>query len=447
MTKKTILMALFCAGISIAAFAQEEPGAATPVEMSFGNESKIEKDVPTMELVDKFLQEKGWSKGPNKKADGSEFQIAVGYGIIEAPINNRNYPSSRVNAFDKAMLEAKKVMAKNLGRVISSQIERTVQEGGFASLVPKNVQPTDYTVLDKIQLLLHAKLDAALRAEGIDPDKAVKEAMAEALKNKLREDKFQKLVTDSAESYVSGMQAFQTFEGVRGSKREIGVVAIWSPLLQQMAEIMAFGEGNVPKGAPKKPLREQIPSNTDDLLKTFGVHQFFDEDGQLTLVSFGQAGAATDSPSSENSAYTKSEMNAAANIRQFAGENVTVISDMLSAETIEEYENAAENYENEDAFREKVSAVAQKMQISGIATLKTWEAVHPVSNRKVFGTVCIWSPKSSEAAKALRKRLSEPPRPQTGSGSASGKTNNAGNSATGGRPFSGSGISADEDAF
>ena len=84
MTKKTILMALFCAGISIAAFAQEEPGAAAlPVDNIKEQVGEIDARQKTAkEMVEAYLLKKGWTGGPNTK-NGVTFQVAVGYGTID----------------------------------------------------------------------------------------------------------------------------------------------------------------------------------------------------------------------------------------------------------------------------------------------------------------------------------------------------------------------------
>ena len=236
------------------------------------------------------------------------------------------------------------------------------------------------------------------------------------------------------------MQVMCSFEGVpSGKKGEIGVVAIWSPKLQAMARSISRG-GKLPSGVGKRPIKEQIPADRKVLLSTFGVQQKIDENGNLVLVSFGQAGAVTDSPQSANAARNKAKMQAMAAIREFAGESVAVTTDAINAESVEEFENAAESYEDVSAYSQKVKAVAESLKISGIATIKNWEAKHPLTGRMVYGVVCAWSPESAVRAQSM-KRTMDAAASGTGAGANSRPVANPNGS------LQGQGASADEDAF
>ena len=211
-----------------------------------------------------------------------------------------------------------------------------------------------------------------------------------------------------------------------------------------MAEVMLVG-GAVPNGIPKRPIAQQIPSDPVVLLTTFGVQQKLDENGQLVLVAFGQEGAITNSPTAANAAYRKAQLNAFAAIREFAGENVAVGSDMLNAETTTEYENAAEEYNNASAFSEKVKATAAKMNISGIVNLKRWKAKHPVSGKYIYGVICTWSPSSAARAQSLKARMNAPN--AVSAGTSAPVAPKANESQLQQKSFQGAGASADEDAF
>ena len=457
MTKKTILMALFCAGISIAAFAQEEPGAALP-EMVIDNTPAITEERDVNNDIDDFLSSMKWVAGPNKKADGSKIFIAIGSAEIKAPRSDRNYAASRVIAFDTAMLAAKKSMASFLATEIRTQLERSYEEGSFSKSDPfsdSDIPADESTILAKVKMLINAKLDAALRAEGIDPDKAAKEALARAARKQINDDKFIKFTEASALSFISGMQVRKAFECSPANKKGmIGVVTVWSPVLQKMAESM-LGLGPVPPKAPKASIREQINKlDTKTLLTTFGVQQMLDEDGNYVLVSFGQDGALTDSGTSANAAYDKAQLNAVANIRQFAGENVHVSEGAMNAENTKEFEVAVDQYETEyenaSSYKQKVTAVADRMSISGISPLKRWKATHPISGKPIYGVICTWSPNSAAMAKELKKQMNERPKPQTQGAAGTTSTTKAKDDKEkelSGNSFHGSGADADDDAY
>ena len=205
--------------------------------------------------------------------------------------------------------------------------------------------------------------------------------------------------------------------------------------------------GTIPNGIPKKPIAQQIPTDKVVLLTTFGVQQKLNENGELVLVAFGQEGAVSSSQTSANAASRKAQLNAFAAIREFAGENVSVGSDMLNAETTTEYENAAEEYKNSSAFAEKIKATAAKMKISGITTLKRWQAKHPISGQYVYGVICTWSPSSAARATALKATMDAAKNAAATGVSARPAAPAANESKLQQKSFQGAGASADEDAF
>lgn len=457
MKRKHLLGTMLLLGLSIGAIAQQEPGpaptteqqdAATAPEATIPTQATIE-DKNVQSMIDEFLAKEGWTEGENKKTDGSIFVISIGIGTIQAPRSNRHFPASRVAAFNKAMLAAKRNMAEYLQILIKTETEKVYSEGVFPPPPTANPQnPDESSTLAKIQKLIHAKLDNALRAEGIDPDKAKKEELARAAKKELSSESYSKLINSAAQSYICGMQVCNSFESTPANKKgEIGVIAIWSPKLQKMAEVMLVG-GTVPNGIPKQRLIEQIPNDPTILLTTFGVQQKLDEYGRLTLVAFGQEGAITDSTTSANAAVRKAQMNAQAAIREFAGENVAVGSMTLNAESVTEFENAEEEYSNSSAMREKIKATAEKMNISGIAILKRWKAKHPITGKYIYGVICTWSPDSAAKALNLRDRMNaapQPPRapaPRRPSAVQQDQERQLQQ-----RSFSGAGLRADDDAF
>ncbi len=447
MLNKKMISIVMLAGFSVGAMAQQEPGAAAP-EATVATQPSISGEESVSKLIKAFLAQKGWKEGENAKKNGERFFIATGVGVIEAPRSSRHYPASRVAAFNKAMLDAKRNMADSLAISIKTETERIYSEGSFPPPPEANPQkPDDSSIGAKIKKLIHANLDKALRKEGIDPDKAKKEEIAKAAKKQLKSDSYAKFISTAAKSYICGMQVCNSFEFTpANNKGEIGVVAIWSPKLQKMAEVMVVG-GTVPGGIPKKPIAQQIPTNEIVLLTTFGVQQKLDENGQLVLVSFGQEGAISKSRSSANAASRKAQLNAYAAIREFAGENVAVSSDMLNAETTTEYENAAEEYNNPSAMTEKIKATAAKMNISGIATFDRWNAKHPISGQTIYGVICTWSPSSAARAIQIKARMDAAKNAaETGTRPAA-SASGANESQLQQKSFQGAGASADEDAF
>ncbi len=431
MNTSRILIAAFAATAVVCAASAQESSPEDAVATEAAVEEKSVRD-----MIDEYLASKGMDQGENTKKDGSSYFVAVGVGTIQAPLDNRGYIGSRVNAFNKAMLDAKAKMVEYLGTSIATETEKAYAEGDFANPPPE--APESNPIADKLKALLIAKLDNALRAEGVDPTD--KEAAATATKRILAGEQYRKTISTMARSEVVGMQVMCSFEGVPSGKQgEIGVVAIWSPKLGRMAAAMAGG-GALPGGVGKRPIKEQIPSDKKVLLSTFGVQQKIDENGHLVLVSFGQTGAASESSMAANAAYDKAKMNAMAALREFAGETVAVAADSLQAESAQDYEDGTSDYEDQSAYSQRIKAKADAMKIAGIATVKRWEAKHPLTGRSVYGVVCSWSPDSAARAQSMKRAMDS-----AASGAGAGATPQPVANPNG--SLQGQGTEADEDAF
>ena len=426
------ILAAVAAAVCVASVCAQE---ATP-EDAVANEAAVESK-SVQDMVEEYLNAKGYSEGENAKG-GKSFYVAVGYGVIQAPLENRGYADSRVNAYNKAMLDAKAKMAEYLEIAIRTETEHDYAEGNFGG--NEAAEQDESSITAKLKRLIVAKIDKALREEGLDPDKAEREALERAAKKQLNSDFYKKVISTAAKAEITGMQVMCSFEGVPASgKGQIGVVAIWSPKLQAMAQSISRGT-KLPAGVGKRPIKDQIPNDKKVLLSTFGVQQKIDEDGNLVLVAFGQAGAVSESPQSANAARNKAKMQAMAAIREFAGETVAVATDAMNAESVEEFENAAASYEDVSAYSQKIKAVAETLKISGIATVKNWEAKHPLTGRMVYGAVCSWSPQQATKAQAMKGAMDA-----TAAGAATGSAPQPVANPNG--ALEGQGADADEDAF
>lgn len=400
---KKLMIAFAAVAAFGTAFAQNA-AAPAPESTSQGKCAIEEKDVDAM--MDTYLSEKrpAWTPGLNTKADGSKFFISVGRAAIKAPRNHKNYINSRVLAFNKAMLDAKAQMAEYLGAEILTETSRAIAEGAAARPAP--LTETDQ-VADKLKQLMIAKLNKKLADEGIDPVTDPAKAKS-ALGEIVNSDEMKKFASVAARAEMIGIQACCSFEGTpAGKSGQIGVIAIWSPKLQAMAASILTG-APVPQVGAKVPVAQQISSDPATLISTFGVQQKIDESGDLVLVSFGQAGAASESDTSAEIARDKARIAAMAALREFAGEQVAVATDVLNAESTTEFENAGEEYVDESSYQKKIRAAAARMNISGIAPLKTYKFPHPINGKTVYGCIVTWCPKQAGQARMLKRTMANP---------------------------------------
>ena len=207
--KKLVFAAIVAAMGNVMA----QDAASAPEAMAQEKCTIEEKDVDTM--MDEFISSKGWTEGLNTKADGSKFFIAKGSGVVQAPRNSQQYISSRVNAFNKAMLEAKKAMVEYLGVDIATETQKAYAEGSAVNPKPTEAQE----VAGKLKQFLFAKINKKLAEEGIDPIKNPAAAKA-ALGKQLNSEQYKKMISTMARAQVLGFQACCTFEGTHLMERE-----------------------------------------------------------------------------------------------------------------------------------------------------------------------------------------------------------------------------------
>jgi len=351
--------------------------------------------------MEDFLAGKHWNEGENTKANGQKFYVILGTGIIQASRSSSSYTDSRRRAFDKAMTESKGELAVYLGVDISTSLQQIYEEGQFPP-PPEEPKGQFETLVDKGIRLLHAKLDKELKKEGVEPEEA-----EEAVQDFLNKEEFIKGINSVANSFVVGIQAYKTFESSPdGSKGKIGVIAIWSENLNRIAS--SISTGRMPEmGKSKTRISDQIPTDSNKLLCTFGVQQTRDENGNYVLLAFGQAGASGKSAMAEKGAMKKAREHAFAYIRSFAGESVLRTSVLLDAETTTELPDNSEVYEDTSAYREAIETQAGMLNIKGFTTVRTWQATHPLSGKTVYGSVQSWSPSSAERAGKMGQEMTE----------------------------------------
>lgn len=420
--RKLVVAFAVATAFSCCVLAQDQPvaPAATPLQQDAPPEiaePEIKSSNDAMSLLDQFLSDKGWNEGAIE-IKGKNVVIQKGIGTIAASPNHPSYIDSRRRAFDKAMLDAKAKMAKYLESEISIAVERSYEEGSSSHAPTPQEEVAaaiaampDDSICGKVVRLAHAKLDNMMKSEGVDFE-AEKAAGGERLKAALEKmnklcgaESFKKTITASAVCAVSGMQAYYVVEAQEAGKQgEIGVIAMWSPALGQMADSIVTGRP-VPVKSAKRPIREQLPTKNNILLSTFGVQQMIDEKGNLVLVAFAQSGAKSKSKMASNAAYSQAALQAQALIRQFAGETVSMSETSDEAEQSLDYGEDLPDYSDSSKYELFQKSVAAKMKINGISTLKNWNAVHPISGTTVYGAICSWSPAGAAQARKIKQQV------------------------------------------
>lgn len=396
------------------------------------------------EMAEEFLASKGWDEGKNVKK-GREFYVGIGDGAIQAPIDHRRYIQSRINAFDKGFLSSKQDLAEYLAVEIANDMVQTYKEGGYREDGSDSEEElvNEDSVVDKLTLLAHAKLDKMLEKEGVDPESDEKEEVDVALAGILSSEQFSNFTKTAAKTRLSGVQVYKCFEGPgEGKGYQIAVISIYSDALREMATSISTGEKPKSK-APKKPIKNQIPADKDILLQTFGVQQKIDENGDLVIIAYAQAAPISESSNSISKSFKKAKIAGMGYIRKFAGENYATTGNLMNAESTTEYDDATKDYMDKGAFDDIVRSSSESLSISGIQTIKKWKHKHPLTGKVVTGLVLAWSPKSADSAQSLKAKLNTKPKKLSKkSQSASYKKRKLDHEG-----LTGSGAEADDEAF
>lgn len=394
---------------------ESEQKTASAVVRRDGVQSQIKAFLRTLEQEDGVTMRVGINK--RAKQEGGDFFVVVGVAEISAHRSSKAWGTSRAIAFDKAMNQAKGQLLTFLVAEVETMTRQALEES-TAGIEPaarpqgKNVAvPKELGIMDKIVRLCHGKLDNMIEKQGSRPSATAAPQPAKGEVDKLmRSEEFQNFVRVSSRAVVAGMQAFQTFEDLQsGRNGEVAVIGIVSDKTLALAASVGSG-ARLPKGKPGKPIYEQIPDDTTQdgalqLLNTFGVKTMYDENGDLVVVSFNQATPVNDSSGAELSAQGRAGAFALGEIRKFLGEQIARIEDVFRSETVKDFEDNTRETEAKEGGRFAYEALAEKISITGIGSVKDWTARHPVTGQIIVGSVKMWSPSGKAFAGMLRGKM------------------------------------------
>jgi hypothetical protein len=131
----------------------------------------------------------------------------------------------------------------------------------------------------------------------------------------------------SSQAALSGFQSWKTFEdSVEGDKIEIHVVGIWTSKLAQLAaHINKYNPKTFPiKKEKTRKIKDQIPLNNPAVLRsTFGARMYYNELGEMEVVSFGHAAPMKEGKKRLlNNACKRARNKANANLTLFVKETI-----------------------------------------------------------------------------------------------------------------------------
>lgn len=349
--------------------------------------------------ADEYIAKKGWQQGLNA---GGRY-VAIVSSTIDVSPSDKNFQLYRINAYNKAMLDAKAEVAKYFSQEISTRAKNILSEPESAESIKAKAEAEagiSPSIIDKTMALVNKKLDNALEKEGITLESKKAEPIIEDLIN---ESSYENFVKSIAKSQVGALITSKIFE----QDREIVVVAYYSDNTKLLAGAIN-GRGDVPKVKPRKgePIRDWIKKlKLSQLYSSMGIQMTSDEDGNIVILSYGQSKARSKSATSKNMAYEKAVLEADQYIRNFAGETVVYAGEKEMMENSKEYLDNAVEMALDDSMKKKIETQADALKISGISTIRSWSITDPRSDSIICGVVRMWSIKTSDTANISREQM------------------------------------------
>jgi hypothetical protein len=382
----------------------QDPGSAAPAAPPPAASPEASRPAsPATDTIDARIQQYLSASGLQNGFDTTRLLYIGSMAVpVQVQPGKSGFIMSRNMAFGLTEIQARAGFVKWLESKVSAERQFNHSEASTETPTEKEdkaVAANPNNLLEKAILLANKKLDTALIAEGHEPaSKTLKE---------LAGDRFGQTIKVLATGMAHGTQVLKCFEGVNDEgKWCVGIVMAWSPNMKKIADEMFVGKGIVPPAKPGKPLQEQIPTDTDALLATFGVNVLVDEAGNRVLVAYGQAEPNSTFATAGTMAQNKAQMYALGALRQFAGEKIALSEIMENCESVQQLINTKTGEQNDvitqsQAYQQKVKAICDALDISGACAIKQWSAKHKAGN-KVYGVVMAWSPQSQAQSKVIK---------------------------------------------
>ena len=410
--KVTIVAAALVA--SSVVFAQEQ--AAAPESVSAESAAQANADITIKvssardELKDAFKEFAKEAKITYGKPTPDGRLYCKGQSSVNADYSSPQFIKSRAMAYERAYLDAiARFMIDSYGHETTQKVldfYGNQSEDAAESPVVKAK-----SLGEKVALLADAKLNAALEASGVPPEKYAAAGVVE--KRKLLQDSIAVSTMNKVITMSSGCIPVKTFEARGDNGRYcIGVVVRYDRTSKTLAK--CFRQKVRP--AISKPrgmtLSEALPPE-NEMTANFGVRLYFDETGTPALLSFGQWGIAYTGKSATMADRAEEQAINQARLLADSGLTSFINSFMNTSESGDVGEGVSESIvftDDGNATPESISNVAdvyiKKIRQSGSDTMKgrstAYDEVlkHP-NGHKVAVVVRSWSFGQVDAVNAI----------------------------------------------
>lgn len=375
--------------------------------------------------ANKFVRDRYGKLGLQDNGD----YIAVGQSVIPGKSGNLKWELSRATSYDKAILNAKAELVKFIAREVGQKALSEIEVGNPNNESSRDsLSRTEPGVLDKVKMLLNAKLDNQLKAEGINPNKATPEQLEKMSRKIVGSSTFKKTTEVIAEQSICGMVVKKVFL----KDGRLAVVVRQSDAMMKLASAMT-GNGRAPKVNPSRGIDIDdwiLGLKPSELYTMYGIQVRSDQNGDINIISFAQVPTDRKGSVSIMNAKKSASTDADGYVRSFAGETVKV--NELSSKFSEELEyddtdgNQLMQVMHNNYSKNSIESFSEKCEFSGIYTSRQWEFEDSKNGLSYHGAVKVWNLSSSEGAKKLGKANDQYSTPDSSTGNYSPYTETSG---------------------
>ena len=401
--------------ISVPAFANvsEKMNQADVAELSEASVPELDVDEMIGVAIDGYFSKRGIMPGEVRKG-GKVYYAAKEPVSVSA--DSPQWSKARQVAFEKALLKIRADFVFDaFGRTVN-EAEQSISSDDSSD---NREFKEDLAGVGKIEAIwkklvagTDAKLNEWLQGHGIDPGEY--DSVPPAQRKDLFVNKYVSKTISKAMGDSSGLIPVQTFEGTDDSGTTmIGVVALYSPKLKQLASDIANKRSPILQGKKGKPLSNYIELSPEVLAAQFGIRVVFDEQGSPMVLSYGQWGYSYTGNNKKTQIRHRQTATETANTKALEG-LVNFINSQLSFSDTRTTGEAVESYlqkTGDDIIEKDISTLIDKTmksikskssaRMGGTRIVKQWKH-KDVSGQEIIGSIRMWSLAGVEAANNIR---------------------------------------------
>lgn len=362
------------------------------------------------DTMEQYLREdangnrRGWRLGRHDDNPSGGY-IGWGRAPIQVPQSDERYGRARTAAYQAAYSNAMDEFARTMSVDIAVETinESFRDEQGASRIEAESTDSLFKAWGDRLSTLSVEVLDSGLEKLGADPDSLPRYDRGE--KQRLAEDLLSQTIATEAAARIRGVRTLATFE----DGRDVGMLIIHHPRLERLADRILSGAAASPKSGDVDAILSRVENLSDtDLVFQQGVRVIPDSDGIPVVLSFGQSSPAVTNADSDrrirmaiSDSRQAAEMRADSSITEFLNSTVFAASrlDAVTSEyqDVERVGRKLVRTEGADSYEDVSNMIrlTAQAEVSGITTIRRWQANHPDTGHLYTGVVRMWTPSQS----------------------------------------------------